>query len=400
MPYDHLITGLPYLKIESVEGKNPIRVRCRIDRSAVCPRCGGVELRLKDTKLRKIKGITHGDAPTLLHIEVPKYRCLGCGRTFMQEIAGVRPYSRTSQPLKEEVFGKHIRGIAQTQLARDLQMGAASCERHVQEMFSLKYRERMNAPCPVYLGIDEHHFGRKQRFATTLCDLRRHKIYDILPGRAEGSLARQLFDIKDKQKVRVVVMDLSSSYRSLVQKHFPQALIVSDRFHVVRLVLQSFSAICQRIDPALKWQRGLPKLLAKNADNLTPEQRAKRDAYFQKQPAIKNLYLFKEELKAFLMTKNKSRKKLKKEGLIETFLRFIEHLENAGFDLMKTLGKTLKSWSAEILRMFTLPFSNGPTEGFHRKMKLIQRRAYGFRNFENYRLRVIVLCGHLPETAL
>lgn len=400
MPYDHLITGLPYLKVEDVSGKAPICVRCRIEQEAVCPRCGSRHLRLKDTKRRKIKGITHGEVPTILQIAVPKYRCVTCGRTFMQEIAGVRPYSRTSQPLKEEVFGKHIRGVSQTQLARDLQIGAASCERHVQEMFSLKYRERMNAPCPVYLGIDEHHFGRNQRFATTLCDLRRHKIYDILPGRAEGSLARQLFDIKDKQKVRVVVMDLSSSYRSLVQKHFSHALIVSDRFHVVRLVLQSFAAICQRIDPALKWQRGLPKLLVKNADNLTSEQQARRDAYFRKQPAIKNLYLFKEELKAFLMTKNKSRKRLKKEGIIETFLRFMEQLENAGFDIMKTLGKTLRSWSAEILRMFTVPFSNGVTEGFHRKMKLIQRRAYGFRNFENYRLRVIVLCGHLHETAL
>lgn len=400
MPYDHLITGLPYLKVEEVIGKNPAHVRCRIERAAVCPRCGSQELRLKDTKLRKIKGITHGDVPMVLHIAVPKHRCKDCGRTFMQEIAGVRPYSRTSQPLKEEVFGKHIRGISQTQLARDLQMGAASCERYVQELFSLKYRERMNAPCPVYLGIDEHHFGKKLSFATTLCDLRQHKIYDILPGKAEGSLAGHLFDIKDKQKVRIVVMDLSSSYRSLVQKHFPQALIVSDRFHVVRLVLQSFAAICQRIDPALKWQRGLPKLLAKNADALTPEQQVKREAYFKKQPAIKNLYLFKEELKAFLMTKGKSRKKLKKEGIIQTFLRFMEQLENAGFDVMKTLGKTLRSWSTEILRMFTVPYSNGVTEGFHRKMKLIQRRAYGFRNFENYRLRVIVLCGHLPQASL
>ena len=100
------------------------------------------------------------------------------------------------------------------------------------------------------------------------------------------------------------------------------------------------------------------------------------------------------------MTKNKSRKKLKNEGIIQLFLKFIAQLEDAGFDVMKTLGKTLKSWSAEILRMFTIPFSNGVTEGFHRKMKLIQRRAYGFRNFENYRLRVIVLCGHLQETSL
>jgi hypothetical protein len=54
----------------------------------------------------------------------------------------------------------------------------------------------------------------------------------------------------------------------------------------------------------------------------------------------------------------------------------------------------------EILRMFVFPYSNGITEGFHRKMKLIQRRAYGFRNFQNYRLRVIVLCGHLPQAGL
>jgi len=130
----------------------------------------------------------------------------------------------------------------------------------------------------------------------------------------------------------------------------------------------------------------------------TPQQR--KGKRIEKQPGIKNLYLFKEELKGFLMTKNKNRRKLKKEGLVQLFLRFVEQLETSGVDVMKTLGKTLKSWGTEILRMFTVPFSNGVTEGFHRKMKLIQRRAYGFRNFENYRMRVIVLCGHLDEARL
>jgi transposase len=397
---DEVITGLPDLKVQAIQQGHPVRVRCRLDREARCPRCGGHKLRLRERRTRKIKGITHGNAPMLLEISVPKYRCQDCGRTFMQEIPGVRKYSRTSQPLKEELFKKHIQGINQRQLATDMVMGSASCERYVQEMFSLKYRERLNTPCPVYLGIDEHHFGRKLSFATTLCDLRRHKIYDLLPGKAEASLRHQLADLPDKNRVRIVVMDLSSAYRSIVQKHFPKALIVSDRFHVIQLVLRSFAGICQRIDPSIKWQRGLPKLLAKNADNLTPEQQKKRDAYFAKQPAIKSLYLFKEELKAFLMTKGKSRKRLMKEGLIETFQRLLALLETTGFDLFKTLGKTLKSWAPEILRMFVFPFSNGVTEGFHRKMKLIQRRAYGFRNFENYRLRVIVLCGHLQETGL
>lgn len=400
MSQDHLITGLPFLKVEDVTNTYPIQVRCRMTQAPICPRCGGQELRLKDKKHRKIKGITHSDVPTELLIPVPKYRCKQCGRTFMQEISGVKKYSRTSQPLKEELFAKHIKGISGSQLAQDLHMGQASCERHVAEMFSLKYCERINTPCPRYLGIDEHHFGRRQGFATTLCDLKKHKIFDVLPGKAEADLREQLTAIKGKHKVRIVVMDLSSSYRALVQKHFPNALIVSDRFHVIRLVLQGFSSLCARIDPRLKWQRGLPKLMLKNSGKLSEKQQAKLDAYFKKQPAIQNLYLFKEELKNFLMTKNKSKKKLKKEGLVKMFLDYVEQLKGAGFDVFKTLAKTLNSWSEEILRMFTVPYSNGPTEGFHRKMKLIQRRAYGFRNFQNYRLRVIVLCGHLDQARL
>jgi hypothetical protein len=70
----------------------------------------------------------------------------------LEEIPGVRKYSRTSQPLKEELFSKHIQGISQKQLAEDLAMGSASCERYVQEMFSLKYRERLGTPWPRGAG--------------------------------------------------------------------------------------------------------------------------------------------------------------------------------------------------------------------------------------------------------
>ena len=58
-----------------------------------------------------------------------------------------------------------------------------------------------------------------------------------------------------------------------------------------------------------------------------------------------------------------------------------------------TLGQTLHDWQEEIVRMWRFTRNNRVTEGFDRKMKLIQRRAYGFRNFDNYRLRVIAQCG-------
>ena len=56
-------------------------------------------------------------------------------------------------------------------------------------------------------------------------------------------------------------------------------------------------------------------------------------------------------------------------------------------------AETISEWFAPIIRMWRFTKNNGITEGFHRKMKLIQRRAYGYRNFENYRLRVLVECG-------
>lgn len=64
-------------------------------------------------------------------------------------------------------------------------------------------------------------------------------------------------------------------------------------------------------------------------------------------------------------------------------------------EIFKKLGRTIRQWFEPIIRMWRFSKSNGITEGFHRKMKLIQRRAYGYRNFANYRLRVLMECGHI-----
>ncbi|MGQ3889082.1 transposase, partial [Legionella sp. CNM-1927-20] len=74
-------------------------------------------------------------------------------------------------------------------------------------------------------------------------------------------------------------------------------------------------------------------------------------------------------------------------------LDMVKELKLSAFQSLKTLGNTLFKWREEIVRMWRFTKNNGITEGFHRKMKLIQQRAYGFRNFENYRLRVKVLCS-------
>jgi transposase len=78
---------------------------------------------------------------------------------------------------------------------------------------------------------------------------------------------------------------------------------------------------------------------------------------------------------------------------IPQFLEMLDALKKSPFKALAALGRTLCQWKDEIACMWRFRKSNGITEGFHRKIKLIQRRAYGFKNFENYRIRVRVLCA-------
>jgi transposase len=124
---------------------------------------------------------------------------------------------------------------------------------------------------------------------------------------------------------------------------------------------------------------------------MKPEQRVRLDSYLNETPGLLPLYDFWHSLQELL--RNKSKNQHECRPLVQQYLWFIEELKNTGFKHLQTLGSTLDSWKEEIVRMFRFSKTNGITEGLHNKMEMISRRAYGFRNFENYRLRVRVVCG-------
>jgi transposase len=240
-------------------------------------------------------------------------------------------------------------------------------------------------------GIDEHFFTRKNGYATTFCDLKNHRIYDITLGRSEAALESYFVNLQGKLGVRIVCMDLAVVYRSIVRKHFPQALIVADRFHVIRLINHHFLACWREIDAVGSKNRGLLSLMRRHRHNLKPEQQVRLLTYLAQRPALELIYRFKQRLCYLLLKKHKTRRQCEK--LAPRFLRAVVGLRQSGLAQLITLGETLHSWSEEIARMWRFTRSNGITEGFHNKMETLNRQAYGFRNFENYRLRVKVLCS-------
>jgi transposase len=106
---------------------------------------------------------------------------------------------------------------------------------------------------------------------------------------------------------------------------------------------------------------------------------------------LESIYDFKQKLMKLVLLK-KLRKADARPRLHE-LMQLLHELAHAPIDALKTLGETLLKWVEEIGRMWRFSKSNGITEGFHTKMEMLSRRAFGFRKFSNYRLRVLALCG-------
>jgi len=289
------------------------------------------------------------------------------------------------------VFVQHHEGISQKTLATRERLGSATVYRWYQEVLELKLRQRQNDPCPRVLGIDEHFFSRKDGYATTFCDLGKRKIFDVTLGRSEKALEPYLNQLVGKDQVRVVCMDLSATYRAIIREHFPKAMIVADRFHVIRLMNQRFLEVWGQLDPKGKANRGLLSLMRRLPKNLKPEQSARLREYLKSHPAIEAVYGFWQKLGRLLRLKHRTARHCRR--LIPVFLSALQQLRSSGFPPLRLLGETFECWKEEIVRMWRFTKNNAITEGFHNKMEMISRRAFGYRNFENYRLRVRVECG-------
>ena len=201
----------------------------------------------------------------------------------------------------------------------------------------------------------------------TLCDLGKHKIFDIVKGRSEQDLRDYLNNLKGKERVRVVCIDLSSTYRSIIKKYFPNAKIVADRFHVIRLIQHQCMMTYRELSNKVKSNRGVLAILRTRPDRLSTHQKTKLAQFLKENPAIDAIYQFQQQLHTLLMHRSMTAKWCRKT--IPQFLEMIDALKKSGFKSLVALGKTLCQWKDEIARMWRFRKSNGITEGFHRKMK-------------------------------
>ncbi len=252
----------------------------------LCPCCGGVRLRSKGSYRRRARHLDCFGTPSVLLIHTRRFACRDCGRTFVPSLPGLLPGRHSTEPFRERVYRHHHEGIPSSSMARLQRIGAATVSRIYAQFTRRKAAERTSLQCPTVLGIDEHTLHKGQRFATTFCDLKNHRVFDIAQGRSGAAILSFLQTLQGRERVRVVCIDLSSPYRALIRRWFPKARIVADRFHVIRVVIHHFMALCRQIAPEIKNNSGSLAVLRKNPHNLTASQKLRLARLLADHPAF------------------------------------------------------------------------------------------------------------------
>ncbi len=217
-----------------------------------------------------------------------------------------------------------------------------------------------------------------------IVDHKGKRVYDLIQGRNKIDLEGAALRFRKPENVKAVMLDLSPTFKSFAKKSFPNARLVANRFHVQRLFIKLVNKFRKQITGD-KRSHPMRKLLLRDGAKLKSFERRVISKWLRNFPDMEAVYRIKEAVHCFYRIHGMKR--------AETALNKIFHrMGMSTVPKFRNLRKTLLSWKQEILEYFEGRFTNGRVEGFNRKAKLVQKRAFGFRSFQNYRLQLLHAC--------
>ncbi len=264
-------------------------------------------------------------------------------------------------------------------------------------------RKRLNKTSAI--GLDETSFVKLSKrihadYATTVADVVNHQIIDILPTRKYTDVAGWI----DKQpaawkeRIRFGALDMSQTYAAVYTVTLPKAAQVVDPFHVISLANRSLDAVRRRVqneqtghrgqrdDPLYRARRVL-HMGEEKLDAAATERLASLLALGDPGAEVAIAYRVKERLRDFYRMSDPDEARLMLKELEEHCRRRTMPPE------IQKLGRTIRAWFDKIANFHLARVSNGPTESLNNLIKRIKRIGFGFRNFENYRIRALLYAG-------
>ena len=391
MPFNKISNFLllPELKLLDFKARHrwTHTYECERERKAAfCPKCGVLSETLYDHRWVRIKDAPIRGRLIVLSIRKRRFFCKECKKPFMESISGIRKRRRTTERYRASLLWACENFSDLKRVKRAYKCSNAFLYQAFHEQLDLKVR--MNRyPWPKTIGIDEHSFQKRRRgntpFVTLLVDYVNKKPFEVVDSKTTEQLKLKLHSIPGRDNVKNVILDLCDPFKNFAEEFFPNAELIADKFHVLRLLHPHINRH-RRALPKYAKDRKLRALLLTSAHRLNYFDKADLQNFLNDHPTLKELWIAKEKMHSLYRTKGINRARWVLHRLVQDFLR-------SEIKELNTLAKTLWKWSTEILNYFKTGLTNARTEGFNNVAKVIKRRAYGYRNFENYRRRLLCI---------
>jgi transposase len=373
-----------------------------------CSGCG-VRAEVHGRRIVRVRDLPIGGRPVVLVWRKRLWRCreLACGvRTWTERVAAVRPRAVLTERAGVEAarrVGKDAHAVAA--VARDLGVGWATIMRAVRDHRSPLVDDPARLQGVVTLGLDETSFLKATRVAPTrwvtgLVDLEGGRLLDVVADRTKAAVDRWL-GARPRgwlAQVDTVALDPWRGYASALAASLGHATVVVDHFHAIRLANTVVDQVRRRVQQATLGHRGhthdplyrIRKLLLIATEQLTQRGRARlRAGLAAGDPTgeVAAAWQGKELLRAVYRAVGRPAARAALD-------RFYRWSDGVGVAELSRLARTVRAWEAEILAWHaTGGCSNGPTEAINLLIKKVKRVGHGFRNFDNYRLRLLLHCG-------
>ena len=370
-------------------------------KTARCPGCLKRTKRMNDMLPQtKVLHLMLCNQKVYLLFRKRRFDCLNCHKVFVEYPSFLSRYQRQTQYAKYHAL-ERLADTSFKATTKHLGISYGSLANLLKKVFTLK---NINWPSQqvkgtIRLGIDEHHFGRNNKYLVTIANLLTGKPIHILPNDKQIILIYFLRSLPQaiKDTITEVAIDMKQSFLGAVLKELPKANIVIDHFHIIQDAnrrVNEARKIEDDVEERIKnnGPKRIPwKLLTKNKEDLKGGQQELVNYYLKQFPGLSIFYGCKERLREMYRQPTKERA----EKILTDLIIF---MKNSEYPELYLWANTLRRYQPYILNYFDNHTTNAVTEGLHRKFKLIQRTAYGFRNPEVYARRIMLAC--LPLTLL
>lgn len=387
------ILGLHGYQVTNVErDEKQLLVHARPQPHRVCcSACDSRDVIRRGESTRMIRNLPIGSHCTWVVVTVPRVGCKACGVVRQVKIGFAderRTYTRAFERYVQELCGYMIMSDVCRHLGISWDIVKDIHKRDLQKRFRKPPLKRTR-----YLGIDEICVGHGYQYLTLVLDLDSGAIVFVGKGKKAAALTPFWRRLRASQaKIKAVAMDLSAAYQSAVEKNLPQAAIVFDRFHIIKLYNEKLTQLRRELyrqatdDLHKQVLKGTRWLLLKNHENLDPvkgePKRLKEALKLNESLAI--AYYLKDDLKQLWEQLSKSVARLK-------LLDWYHQAQASGVRVLQTFARTLLSHQHGILDWYDHPISTGPLEGTNNKIKTMNRQHYGLRDREFFKLKLYQL---------